>query len=176
MTARDSGTGVAGSSSWHLLCTSLRFLNQLRPGFTHYDYPGIYEDQDFHHCGLEPNDNIVNYTNAIEVWTCQLGGLAEYAFWLPCHRVSYSHCAPTSLATETEHVRQRLADYTNDLLSMGVDGLRLDAAKRMSRIFTNLGPSDSLDLHIDIRPDDIANVSSRLTTKPFITQEVRPLF
>ena len=36
-----------------------------------------------------------------------------------------------SLATETEYVREQLAGYTNDLLSLGVDGLRLDAAKRM---------------------------------------------
>ena len=35
-----------------------------------------------------------------------------------------------SLATETEHVRARLAQYGNDLISLGVDGLRLDAAKR----------------------------------------------
>lgn len=49
--------------------------------FTHYDYPGFYQTQDFHHCGLRPYDNIVDYTNAIEVWTCQLVGLAEYAFF-----------------------------------------------------------------------------------------------
>jgi len=47
-------------------------------GFTYYDYPRIYNYWDFHHCGLEPGDNIVNYNNAQEVWTCQLGGLAEY--------------------------------------------------------------------------------------------------
>lgn len=35
-----------------------------------------------------------------------------------------------SLATETEYVRSRLAAYINDLISIGVDGLRLDAAKR----------------------------------------------
>ena len=49
-------------------------------GFTHYVYPGIYQYQDFHHCGLEPDDNIVNYDDEEEVWTCQLVGLAEYAF------------------------------------------------------------------------------------------------
>lgn len=59
MTGDDSGTGVAGSS------------------FTHYDYPGIYETQDFHYCGLEPDNNIVNYDNEVEVYTCQLDGLAE---------------------------------------------------------------------------------------------------
>ena len=35
-----------------------------------------------------------------------------------------------SLATETEYVRSRLAAYANDLLSLGVDGLRLDAIHR----------------------------------------------
>ncbi|KAI0295076.1 glycoside hydrolase [Multifurca ochricompacta] len=116
MTGRDSGVGIAGSS------------------FTHYNYPGIYQTQNFHHCGLEPGDAIVNYKSTKEVWTCQLVGLAD-------------------LATDTEYVRQRLATYTNDLISLGVDGLRLDAAK-----------------HID--PVDIANILSRLKSKPYITQEV----
>ncbi|KAH9987051.1 glycoside hydrolase family 13 protein [Russula vinacea] len=116
MTSQNSGVGVAGSS------------------FTYYNYPGIYQYSDFHHCGLEPDDNIVNYDNAEEVWTCQLEGLAD-------------------LATETNYVRGQLAEYTNDLISLGVDGLRLDAAKH-------------------IPPDDIADISSRLTIKPYITQEV----
>lgn len=34
-----------------------------------------------------------------------------------------------SLATDTENVRERLAAYGNDLISLGVDGFRLDAAK-----------------------------------------------
>ncbi|KAH9058953.1 glycoside hydrolase [Lactarius deliciosus] len=116
MTAHDSGKGVAGSD------------------FTHYDYPGIYKDQDFHHCGLEPNDTIVDFDNKVEVWTCELGGLAD-------------------LETETDYVRGRLAEYTNDLISLGVDGLRLDAAKHMD-------------------PDDIADILSRLTSQPYVTQEV----
>ncbi|KAI0062563.1 glycoside hydrolase [Artomyces pyxidatus] len=116
MAANDSGYGVAGST------------------FTHYVYPGIYQYQDFHHCGLEPNDDIVNYDNAVEVQTCQLDGLAD-------------------LATETEYVRSRLAEYANDLLSLGVDGLRLDAAKH-------------------IAPSDLANITSRLSPSPYLTQEV----
>ena len=43
-----------------------------------------------------------------------------------------AHKGIYSLATETEYVRSRLAQYGNDLLSLGVDGLRLDAAKRQS--------------------------------------------
>ncbi|KAI0795076.1 glycoside hydrolase [Abortiporus biennis] len=116
MTGSDSGTGVAGSS------------------FTHYNYPGIYQNQDFHHCGLEPGDDIVNYDNRVEVQTCELENLAD-------------------LATETEYVRGRLAAYANDLLSLGADGLRLDAAKH-------------------IAATDLANITSRFSKKPYLTQEV----
>ena len=114
-------------------------LLRSRLGFTYYDYPGIYNDSNFHHCGLEPDDNIVDYNNEVEVWTCQLEGLAEcvrvFAFSRSFgpYPFIYSHahtCA--SLATDTEFVRVVLAGYTNHLLSLGVDGLRLDAAKSMS--------------------------------------------
>jgi glycosidase len=59
---------------------------------------------------------------------------------------------PYSLATNTDYVRSRLAQYGNDLISLGVDGYRLDAAK-----------------HID--PADISNIISRLSKKVYITQE-----
>lgn len=59
MEASDSGTGIGGST------------------YTHYVYPGIYQAQDFHYCGLETNNDIVNYDNRVEVQTCQLDGLAE---------------------------------------------------------------------------------------------------
>jgi len=116
MAGIDSGTGTAGSS------------------FTHYNYPGIYQTQDFHHCGLEPGDDIVNYDNRVEVQTCELDNLAD-------------------LATDTDYVRGELATYANHLLSLGVDGFRLDAAKHMPAT-------------------DIANILSRLTSKPYISQEV----
>ncbi|KDQ58060.1 carbohydrate-binding module family 20 protein [Jaapia argillacea MUCL 33604] len=116
MTGVASGTGTAGSS------------------FTQYDYPGVYNSTNFHYCGLEPDNNIVNYDNRLEVQTCQLDGLAD-------------------LATETEYVRVRLAAYANDLISLGVDGLRLDAAKHMAAT-------------------DVANITSRLDGAPYITQEV----
>lgn len=44
----------------------------------------------------------------------------------PLHLLTISH----SLATETDYVRGTLAAYGNDLVSLGVDGFRLDAAKR----------------------------------------------
>jgi hypothetical protein len=46
-----------------------------------------------------------------------------------------------SLATETEYVRGKLVDHANDLLSLGTDGFRLDAAKRRSSLLALLRPS-----------------------------------
>ena len=59
MAGIESGTGVGGSS------------------FTHYNYPGIYQTQDFHHCGLTNGDDIVDYGNRAQVQTCELVNLAE---------------------------------------------------------------------------------------------------
>ncbi|KIY70325.1 carbohydrate-binding module family 20 protein [Cylindrobasidium torrendii FP15055 ss-10] len=116
MAGSDSGSGVAGSS------------------FTHYNYPGIYQTQDFHHCGLTSDDDIEDYTNLAQIQTCELVNLAD-------------------LATETEYVRATLSTYVNDLVSLGVDGLRLDAAKH-------------------IASSDISNILSRVNGSVYITQEV----
>jgi glycosidase len=76
----------------------------------------------------------------------------------------------TSLATETEYVRSKLAAYANDLIALGVDGLRLDAAKRLHISFAfRIGWLTEL---ADIPTADIANILSRLSSKVYITQEV----
>jgi hypothetical protein len=59
MTGKDEGTGVAGSH------------------FEHYDYPGIYNTENFHHCHLTSNDDIKNFRNREQVQTCELVNLAE---------------------------------------------------------------------------------------------------
>ena len=64
--------------------------------------------------------------------TCQLDNLAEYISIVFIFVTAHFDCSYFSLATDTEYVRGRLAQYANDLLSLGVDGLRLDAAKRKS--------------------------------------------
>jgi hypothetical protein len=136
MTA-GAGTGIAGSP------------------YTHYVYPGLYEAHNFHHCGLQPDDLLVNYKNRIEVQTCELLGLAD-------------------LATDTdEYVRSRLAEFGNDLLSLGVDGMRIDAAKRMSYSCQkgSLVNIDKID-DSDMAAEDIANIISRFDSTPYITQEV----
>jgi alpha-amylase len=102
--------------------------------YSHYDYPGTYQVQDFHHCGRNGNDDIVNYNDRYEVQNCELVDLAD-------------------LDTGAEYVRGRLAGYLNDLLSLGVDGFRLDASKHMPA-------------------GDIAAVLARLSRPAYVVQEV----
>ena len=45
--------------------------------YEHYDYPGLYDDADFHHCGLTPNDDIQDYSDAAQVQNCELVNLAD---------------------------------------------------------------------------------------------------
>ncbi|MFJ9925109.1 alpha-amylase family protein [Streptomyces misionensis] len=89
--------------------------------YTKYNYPGVYSDADFHTC----RTSISNYQDRTNVQTCELSGLAD-------------------LDTGAEHVRATIAGYMNDLLSLGADGFRIDAAKH-------------------IAASDLANIKSRLT-------------
>lgn len=93
---------------------------QERPGtgwagssYEHYEYPGLFSDADgdFHHCDA-PNGDIQDYKDAAQVQGCELVNLAD-------------------LATGTEHVRDTLKAYLADLVSLGVAGIRVDAAKHM---------------------------------------------
>ncbi|MEU4218054.1 carbohydrate-binding module family 20 domain-containing protein [Actinoplanes sp. NPDC026623] len=79
--------------------------------YSHYSYPAVaYGNNDFHHCGRNGNDDIANYSDQWEVQNCELADLSD-------------------LATETSYVRGKLSAYLNDLVSLGVDGFRVDAAK-----------------------------------------------
>ncbi|CAL2060709.1 MULTISPECIES: alpha-amylase [Streptomyces] len=89
--------------------------------YTKYNYPGVYSDSDFHTC----RTNISNYQDRSNVQNCELSGLAD-------------------LDTGAEHVRATIAGYMNDLLSLGADGFRIDAAKHIAAA-------------------DLANIKSRLT-------------
>ena len=94
------------------------------------NFPEVpYSVNDFHTCTSN-----IDYTNAWQVQNCDLVGLND-------------------LKTESDYVRGKIAAYMNDLLSMGVAGFRIDAAKHM--------PSA-----------DIANIVSRLNGNPYIFQEV----
>lgn len=116
MTGVGSGRGVAGST------------------YSSYTYPGTYANQDFHHCGRNGNDDIVNYQDRWEVQNCELVNLAD-------------------LNTSSTYVRDRLVAYMNDLVSIGVKGFRIDAAKHMAT-------------------GDINGIITRLNNAPYIYQEV----
>jgi alpha-amylase len=102
--------------------------------FEHYAYPGIYAPEDFHHCAESPTGDIQDYDDAAEVQTCELVNLAD-------------------LDTASPHVRGTIAAYLNDLLSLGVAGFRIDAAKHMP-------------------PDDIAAIVAELPEGTRLLQEV----
>ncbi|WP_236245283.1 carbohydrate-binding module family 20 domain-containing protein [Streptomyces sp. CC210A] len=76
--------------------------------YTKYNYPGIYSAADFDNC----TTNVTNYQDRWNVQQCELVGLSD-------------------LDTSESWPRQRIAAYMNDLLSLGVDGFRIDAAKHM---------------------------------------------
>ncbi|MEU1469846.1 carbohydrate-binding module family 20 domain-containing protein [Streptomyces sp. NPDC005761] len=89
--------------------------------YSKYDYPGLYSVSDMNDC----QSNISNYGDRANVQNCELVGLAD-------------------LDTGEDYVRGRIAGYLNDLLSLGVDGFRIDAAKHMPAA-------------------DLANIKSRLS-------------
>ncbi len=94
------------------------------------NFPEVpYGVNDFHTC-----TGNIDYTNAWQVQNCDLVGLND-------------------LKTESDYVRGKIAAYMNDLLSMGVAGFRIDAAKHMASA-------------------DVANIISRLNGSPYIFQEV----
>ncbi|GGZ10381.1 carbohydrate-binding module family 20 domain-containing protein [Streptomyces poonensis] len=77
--------------------------------YTKYDYPGLYSSSDMNDCTTQIGSN---YGDRANVQNCELVGLAD-------------------LDTGEEYVRTKIAGYLNDLLSLGVDGFRIDAAKHM---------------------------------------------
>ncbi|MEV5947103.1 carbohydrate-binding module family 20 domain-containing protein [Streptomyces sp. NPDC051993] len=99
--------------------------------YTKYNYPGTYQSQDMDDCTTTIN----NYADRWNVQHCELVGLAD-------------------LDTNEPYVRTRIAQYLNDLLSLGVDGLRIDAAKH-------------------IATEDIAAIKAQLTNpSAYLKQEV----
>ncbi len=89
--------------------------------YTKYGYPGVYSGSDMDDCRA----TISNYQDKANVQNCELVQLAD-------------------LDTGEDYVRGRIAGYLNDLLSLGVDGFRIDAAKHMPAA-------------------DLANIKSRLS-------------
>ncbi|GIL16826.1 MAG: alpha-amylase [Oligoflexia bacterium] len=77
-----------------------------------YNHTDLYSYSDFHHCGRNGNDQIVNFNDRYEVQNCELLGLAD-------------------LKTESNKVQAIQASYLHKLIQMGVKGFRIDAAKHI---------------------------------------------
>lgn len=102
--------------------------------YSEYSYPVPYGYDDFHHCGRNGDDAIQNYQDLWEVQSCELAKLAD-------------------LDTGKAAVQAKIAAYLNDLLSLGVTGFRIDAAKH-------------------IATDEISDILRQLDAAPHIYQEV----
>ncbi|KAJ7491137.1 alpha-amylase [Mycena latifolia] len=103
--------------------------------YSKYNYPAVpYNSTQFHYCDGNSAADITNYNDAYNVRFCELSGLAD-------------------LAQEQTSVRNTMAAYLNDLLSLGVAGFRVDAAKHML-------------------PDDISAINGLLKSSFYDTQEV----
>jgi alpha-amylase len=76
--------------------------------FTKYTHPGLYAPEDFH----SAKQGISDWNDIDQVQNNELVGLSD-------------------LATEKPNVRQSIATYLNDLLSLGVYGFRIDAARHI---------------------------------------------
>lgn len=81
--------------------------------FSKYDYPGLYSREDFHSCEQTLSGEIENYGDRDQVQNCELLGLSD-------------------LDQSNPHVQEQILGYLNDLLSLGVAGFRIDAAKHIS--------------------------------------------
>ena len=127
--AAGTGTGNAGSSF---------------SGDGHrYTFPGIYGPDDFHWNVRSPHNCMnqnggIDYNSQHSVQDCELVGLPD-------------------LATETENVRNRIADYFIDLYSLGVRGYRIDAVK-------HIDPADMAAI--------IGKVKARVGGDFYVVQEV----
>ncbi|XP_072276957.1 alpha-amylase-like [Pyxicephalus adspersus] len=132
--------GSGGGAGTHSTCGS--YFNAGTKDFSAVPYSNL--DFNDGKC-YTSNGEIQNYGDVNQVRNCRLVGLLD-------------------LALEKDYVRGKIAAYLNNLISIGVAGFRLDAAKHMW-------------------PGDIYNIISRLTslntkwfpsgTRPFIFQEIR---
>jgi alpha-amylase len=112
-----------------------------------FSYPAVpYSTTDFHHAtdGDCPTTDgqIDDFSVLAQVQNCELSGLSD-------------------LKTQSSTVRTKIAGYLNDLISLGVDGFRVDAAKHIAQA-------------------DFAAIKSQLKTTtaegkaPYVEQEVTP--
>ncbi|GAB3992508.1 carbohydrate-binding module family 20 domain-containing protein [Glycomyces albus] len=132
----DNGIGVLADAVINHMAAG---ASETRTGwagsqYSRFDYPDAgYSEADFHNTGSDYCE-IGDYTNRTEVQECHLVGLND-------------------LDTGSSYVQGRIAGYLNDLMSLGVAGFRIDAAK-----------------HIDA--GELGAILSQVNGDPYIVQEV----
>lgn len=108
-TCRAAGVGViADAVVNHMAAASSTATGVAGSTYGPDSFPGTYGYDDFNDC----RTNISNYQDRYQVQNCRLVSLQD-------------------LRTGSGYVRDRLAAYLNDLLSLGVAGFRIDAAKHI---------------------------------------------
>lgn len=106
----DAGVGVIVDAVInHMSGKSAGGTGWAGSSFQHYEYPGLYSSNDFHGCRRD----ITSYQSRYEVQECNLVNLSD-------------------LNTSSAYVQQKLADYLNGLVAMGVAGFRFDAVKHIA--------------------------------------------
>ena len=108
----EAGVDVIADAVVNHMSASSGGIGYAGTEYTKYEYPGLYSRDDFHNCNLTEDDQIANYKDLAQVQTCELLGLSD-------------------LDTANPEVQQTIADYLLDLLSLGVSGFRIDAAKHI---------------------------------------------
>ncbi|XP_068633517.1 alpha-amylase 2-like [Battus philenor] len=110
--------------------------------FANYYYPGVpYTREHFH----SPHCTIHSYNDVNQVRNCQLEGLKD-------------------LNQTINYVRQRIIRYCNNLIKLGVAGIRIDAAKHM-------WPNDLREIYKHLHHLN-TDFGFPPNTKPYIYQEV----
>lgn len=103
-------------------------------------YPAVpYTVDDFH-----PSCNINNYNDPEQVRNCELAGLPD-------------------LNQTNPHVREKISEFMNRLIDIGVAGFRIDAAKHM-------WPNDLEAIYGNLK--NLSTKFFKAGTQPFIYQEV----
>jgi alpha-amylase len=132
-TCRDAGVDIVVDVILNHMTGVYEGVGSAGSRFSEYEYPGIYSYDDFHHCGTE-GDEIQDWNDPVQLRECELVNLAD-------------------LKTESAHIRTRLADYLKDLASLGVAGIRIDAARH-------------------VYPEDIQAILQEAEWSGYVVQEV----
>ncbi|MEO1211185.1 MAG: alpha-amylase family protein [Cyanobacteria bacterium J06638_20] len=130
----DAGVEVYADAVINHMAGVERGVGSAGSPFTKYDYPGLYSDRDFNTC----RRNIDTYQDRDTITQCELVGLAD-------------------LNTDSPQVQERIVNYLSDLVALGIDGFRIDAAKHMRA--EELG-------------EILTQLRSRFEDDPYIYQEV----